>query len=65
MRHGSEGAYLVEFVRAGASVKVTAVDPVTLREASIIGPSLLPRRMLARQAVNKLEYLLRKDSGAA
>lgn len=54
--------YLVEFVVIGASVKVTAVDPVTLREVSIIGPARVSKKMLARQAVRKLEYMLSKGN---
>ena len=55
--------YIVEFLVVGKSVKVTAIDPATLREATIIGSPLLPRRMLAKHAVRKLEFMMNK-SGA-
>lgn len=56
----SEG-YIIEFIQVGASMKVTAVDPVTGREATIVGPSNAPRSHLTQVAVRKLKYLLAKD----
>lgn len=58
-----KGEYLVEFVVIGEQVKVTAVDTVSAREVSIIGPARYSRQMLARQAVKKLRYVLEKDAG--
>ena len=52
--------YLVEFVVIGKSVKVIAIDPVSLREVSIVASPLLPRKMLAKQAVRKLEHMMQK-----
>ncbi|MBY0407135.1 MAG: hypothetical protein K2Q01_05540 [Rickettsiales bacterium] len=54
------GEFLIEFHVVGRSVKVTAVDTETMREASIVASPLLSREMLARQAVRKLQYVLRK-----
>ncbi len=54
--------YLVEFVVIGSSVKVTAMDPATLREVSIIGSARLPKKLLAKQAVRKLEAMMRKEA---
>jgi hypothetical protein len=54
--------YLIEYYIVGASVKVTAVDPVTGKEATIVGPANAGRELLKRNAIRKLEYLLtRKD----
>lgn len=53
-------SYLVEFQAIGASVKVSAIDPVTLLEVSIVGPSNASEAALSRVAVRKLEYMLRK-----
>lgn len=55
------GQYLVEFIQVGVSVKVSAVDPVSGREVSIIGPASASRDQLTRVAVNKLEYVLAKQ----
>jgi len=61
MNARAQTGYIVEFVVVGRSVKVTAIDPESLREVSMVGSPLLPRKMLARQAVRKLEYVLRRD----
>jgi hypothetical protein len=54
--------YLVEFQTIGSSVKVSAIDPVTLVEVSIVGPTTVSEAELSRLAVRKLEYVLRKQS---
>lgn len=53
--------YIVEYVTMGDSVKVTAVDPVSMREVSVIGPKKATRRQLAELAVRKLQYVLDRD----
>jgi hypothetical protein len=57
------GDILIEFVVQGAFVKVTAVDPVTGLEASIVGPANASQRILAEQARRKLDYVTRKNGG--
>jgi len=59
---GRERSYLVEFQTIGNSVKVSALDPVTLLEVSIVGPTNVSEAELSRLAVRKLEYMLRKRS---
>jgi len=59
--HNDEGKYLVEFIQIGTSVKVSAVDPVSGREVSIVGPATATRDHLSRVAVNKLKYILAKE----
>jgi len=54
------GEYLVEFIQIGNSVKVSAVDPVSGREVSIVGPVTATRPYLTRLAVKKLQYVLAK-----
>ena len=54
--------YIIEFTQIGGSMKVTAIDPETLVEASIVAPVNLPRDLLSRQAVQKLQYVLTKKS---
>lgn len=52
--------YIIEFTQIGASVKVTAIDPRTLTEVSIVGGAGYTQEFLSRQAVKKLEYVLSK-----
>lgn len=51
---------LFEFQRSGAYVKVSAIDPVTLTEVSIVGSSRAPAEQLKRTALQKLQYVLEK-----
>jgi len=53
---------IIEFSRIGAYVKVTAVDPVSLMEASIVGPAAGSPEILKRTAVQKLRFVLSKRS---
>ncbi len=57
---GEEG-YIVEFVQVGNSVKVTACDPVTLTEVSIVGSPSASRDDLSALAIRKLHYVLDRD----
>lgn len=52
--------YIIEFTQIGASVKVTAIDPRTLTEVSIMGGRQYSQEFLTRQVVKKLEYVLSK-----
>ena len=51
---------LIEFHRVGAYVKVSAVDPETLTEVSIVGDPAAGEDALTRTAVRKLDYVLKK-----
>lgn len=53
--------YIVEFIGMGPSLKVTAVDPETLREVSIVGDPRAGREELSQLAIRKLRYVLNKD----
>ena len=55
---------LVEFQTIGNSVKVTAIDPATLVEVSIVGPASAGDEELSRNAVNKLRYMLARRGKA-
>ncbi len=55
-----EGDYIVEFRVVGNAVKVSAVDPATLTEVSIVGPVTAGRAELEQAAVRKLKYVLAK-----
>lgn len=60
----SDKGYFLEFQQVGALVKVTAIDPATGREAIIQGPASAGEAALGRTAIQKLEYLLRKNHDA-
>lgn len=53
---------IVEFRRVGNAVKVTAVDPVTLVEVSIVGSPATSEAELSRIAIRKLDYVLSRRS---
>lgn len=55
---------ILEFQTIGNSVKVTAIDPVTLVEVSVVGSASAGEQALGRVAVRKLEYVLAKRRGA-
>jgi hypothetical protein len=44
-------------------MKVTAFDPITLTEASIIAPSGASQHDMATLAIRKLDYVLGKRQG--
>lgn len=56
---------ILEFQNIGNSVKVTAIDPVTLVEVSIVGSTSAGKQALGRVAVRKLEYVLAKRAGGS
>jgi hypothetical protein len=66
IRAASDGAvvdeqrYIIEFHRIGNAVKVTAMDPATLTEVSIVGDPSATEFQLTRVAVRKLEFMLAK-----
>jgi len=49
---------LIEFYPLGAYVKVSAIDPVTLTEVSIVGDPAAGEDALSRAAMRKLDYVL-------
>ena len=60
----ARGEVLVEFVALGNTVKVTAIETASGTEASIIGPAGAPQATLKAAALRKLDYVLKKRSGA-
>jgi len=54
------GEVLFEFSAIGNSVKVCAVDPVSLVEATICGPVRAGEQALKYAALQKLRYVLAK-----
>ncbi len=64
MPDSADNEFLIEFVRIGNSVKVSAIDPATGVEASIVGPAHLSEAQLGASAIAKLRYVLaRKKQG--
>lgn len=54
--------YIVEFLRVGDSVKVSAIDPKTGMEASIVAPAHgVTQKQMQDVAVKKLNYVLNKS----
>ena len=61
---GQESIYgrevIIEFFPLGNFMKVSAMDAQTLTEISIQGPVNAPQEILKRNALKRLEYVLRK-----
>ena len=57
------GEVLFEFIRVGRYVKVSAMDPITLTEISIVGDPNAGTRALKEVAKRKLEYVIAKKLG--
>jgi len=51
---------IIEFLPVGNVVKVSAMDTETLTEISIQGPATASEDILKRNAVKRLEYVLKK-----
>ena len=64
MTRKAGGEYLLEFRRIGKYVKVSALDPVSTKEVSIVGDAEASQEELTRIAVRKLEYVLNKKMAA-
>lgn len=54
---------LFEFYQVGNAVKVSAVDPETMTEVSIVGAPTMTEDMLKRAALRKLDYVLARRRG--
>lgn len=61
----SDNDILIEFVRIGNSVKVSAIDPKTGIEVSTIGPASSSETQLAKAALAKLRYVIGKRQNTA
>jgi hypothetical protein len=58
----SSKEYIIEFYKLGGHVKVTAVDPVTSREACVIVPSYgISKQQMQEMAIRRLEYVMKKE----
>ena len=53
---------ILEFIQVGAYVKVSAVDPISLVEVSIVGDPSASQEILKRNVLKKLNFVLSKRS---
>jgi len=60
MTEDSKTGYIIEYVSVGKSLKVTAIDPETMEEVSIVGDPKATRKRLAKVAIQKLHYVQAK-----
>lgn len=51
---------LLEFIPLGAYVRVTAFDTESMTEVSIQGPKNTAQKILEKNALKRLEYVMRK-----
>lgn len=58
----NRSGYLLEFIPARGAIKVSAIDPITGTEVSIVGSPTASQSQLERVAVRKLEYVLGRDT---
>jgi hypothetical protein len=52
---------ILEFIQRGAYVKVSAIDPVTGTEVSIVGDPTRGEAALRQLAIRKLHYVMDKQ----
>ncbi len=57
-----DSSYILEFVRIGNQVKVTACDTQTGIEAVVFGPAQTPQKAMGELAIKKLHYVLQKNA---
>ena len=55
-----KGGIIIEFYPVGAYVKVSAIDPGSLTEVSIVGDPSRGEEALIRAVVDKLDYVLER-----
>jgi hypothetical protein len=60
MREAMKDGVIVEFLRVGNAIKVSAVDPKTLVEVSMVGAPDAGEELLKRLIIRKLEYVLKR-----
>jgi len=60
MATGRDDGVIFEFISVGAYVKVSAIDPATGIEASIVGDPASGETALRRAALRKLQYVIEK-----
>jgi hypothetical protein len=58
------GKYIIELRQVANLIKVSAADPETLKEVSLVFPAdkNISREYMCKMAVHRLEYVLKKES---
>ncbi len=56
------GNYIIEYIPIGGYVKVSAIDPFSGKEVSIVGDAAASKETLSNLAIKKLEYVLNKEA---
>lgn len=56
---------IIETIAMGRMLKVSAIDPVTGTEVSIIADAKAPREQREKLAIRKLDYVIRKKQPAS
>lgn len=64
MPQQNDNHIIIEFVQMGSYVKVSAMDPKTLVEVSIVGDPTQDQRQLENIVTKKLRYVLEKKGGS-
>lgn len=59
-----EDGIIIEFVAVGRYVKVSAIDPRTGTEVSIVGDPMRGEAALRRLAAQKLRFVMGKQQGS-
>jgi hypothetical protein len=59
-QHENDREVIVEYVVRGRYMKVSAIDPVTQEEASIVADRQYSQDYLAKQAIKKLRFMQSK-----
>lgn len=61
-KNKSGTGYIIESIKLGRYLKVSAIDPVSMLEASVIGPAdPISQKLLEKQAVKKLRRALSSE----
>jgi hypothetical protein len=63
-RAGDGREVLIEITVLGTYAKVTAIDSASGTEVSVMGPANAPRATLQATALKKLDFVMRKKTGA-
>ena len=58
---GERGAVIIEFVRLGGLVRVSALDPASLVEVTLQGPAAAGEAALRQAVLRKLDYVLARQ----
>ncbi|NDF13286.1 MAG: serine hydroxymethyltransferase [Proteobacteria bacterium] len=59
-QHNDDDTFIIEFIQLGNYVKATAIDPVSGKEATVMGPTTASQKELGNLAVKKLVRKLKK-----